>query len=110
MLTAAVLAGYFAVALGLKASYSDDLPAGRRPLMVYHTGIPNTYAAAIWLPDSVGSVEVYENATSIGTSSAIYNHPVRTYAFDGKHWKIVEFELDHDPVSSGKAYFALPVQ
>jgi len=109
-IAAAALSCYFPAALYLRTSYSSDQPAGLRSLAVYRTGIPHTYAAAIWLPDAVNGIEIYENGKRIGTSDAVYLHPERTYAFDGKHWKIVEFKLDYDPVGNGKAYSGLPVR
>lgn len=30
--------------------------------------------------------------------------------FDGKHWRIVEFKIDYDPVGNGKAHSGLPVR
>lgn len=109
-ISAAALACYFPAAFYLKTSYSNHRPAGLRPLAVYRTGVPHIYAASIWLPDTVDSVEIYENGTRIGTSDTVYLHPERTYTFDGKHWKIVEFKLDYDPVGNGKAYAGLPVR
>lgn len=108
-ISAAALSCYFAAAFYLRTSYSNDQPAALRPLAVYRTGVPHIYAAAIWLPDAVDSVDIYEDGTRIGTSDTVYLHPERTYAFRGKHWKIVEFKLDYDPVGNGKAYSGLPV-
>lgn len=109
-IAAAALGCYFPAAFYLRASYSNDQPADLRPLSVYRTAKPHVYAAAIWLPDAVGRVEIYENGSRIGTSDTVYLHPERTYAFDGKHWKILEFKLDYDPVGNGKAYSGLPVR
>jgi len=109
VIAAAALGCYFPAALYLKASFSNDQPAGLRPLAVYRTGVPDIYAASIWLPDAAESVDIYEDGIRIGGSHAVYLHPERTYAFHGKHWKIVEFKLAYDPVGNGKAYSGLPV-
>ena len=88
-ISAAALVCYFPAAFYLKTSYSNDQPAGLRPLAICRTGVPHIYAASLWLPDTVDSVNIYENGTMIGKSDTVYLHPERTYAFNGKHWKII---------------------
>ena len=55
------------------------------------TGTPGTVAAHMWLPNHVTKASVYENGLLLGEASTVYDDPGRTFSYDGKRWKYLEF-------------------
>lgn len=88
------VATYFALAYYLTATYREEVPRRADLAVIYRiqpTVTLGTYFAHMWLPNHVTRASVYENGLLLGETSAVYDDPGRTYSFDGKRWKYIEF-------------------
>jgi len=88
---------YFALAYYFKVSHVEDAPHRDDVAVIYRiipTATPGTFFAHMWLPNHVTKVVVYENGISIGAANAVYDDPSRTYSFNGRRWKYVEFNTE----------------
>lgn len=92
---------YFSLAYYFKISHvevvprRDDVAAIPRLLK---SGTPGVYYAHLWLPNYATRAIVYENGVSIGEANAVYDDPTRTWSFEGRRWKFVEFNSSGEHV------------
>jgi hypothetical protein len=103
---AALFLCYLPVALYLKHTYVEHGPPGLMPLHIYPSAHKGVYASPLWMPNDCGQATVYQHGSPIARTNRVVEHPNRSYSVAGQRWKVIEFNLSHEP--AGRAYHGRP--
>jgi len=88
---------YLPAAFYLKHSHVEDGAAGLTPLHIYPSAMKGVYASPLWMPNDCWHATVYQDHLPIARTNRVVDHPGRSYSFAGQRWKVIEFNLPHEP-------------